>query len=193
MLSNFQGCAGALLQIFLIGQNEFRGMLRDNGLEQLRQRVIAAYHLAPFDVDETRAYVEHRLALAGWLHDPQIDNEAFTAVHRYTAGIPRRVNTLCDRVLLFACLDDAHTVTAEMVAAVWEDIREEHSLRDETDCGQAINASTHRAPSMSLAPRDRTAGAGLAGERLHSLEASLADLTTFVRDELGLLRQLASS
>ena len=114
-------------------------------------------------------------------------------MHRYTAGIPRRVNTLCDRVLLFACLDDAHTVTAEMVAAVWEDIREEHSLGDEPDCPQASKASTHRALPVALAPRERTAGAGLAGERLHSLEASLAELTAFVRDELGLLRQLASS
>jgi putative secretion ATPase (PEP-CTERM system associated) len=193
MLSNFQVRAQALLQIFLVGQGEFRNILRGEGLEQLRQRIIAAYHLAPFDADETRAYVEHRLTLAGWTNDPQFSGDAFAAVYRLTAGIPRRINTLCDRVLLFACLQDAHEVTAEMVAAVGEDIREEQGGRNATDCDQESDTPALQTLAPAPLPTAASARTGPLDERLHGLEASLAHLTAFVRDELGLLRQLASS
>ena len=67
---------------------------------QLRQRVIAACHIGPLDAEETRGYIEHRLRHVAWRDKPQFQPEVFPAVHQATGGIPRRINALCDRLLL---------------------------------------------------------------------------------------------
>ena len=76
MLSNFQLETQALLQSFLVGQPEFRRTMQSPQMQQLRQRVIAAYHIGPMDIDETRGYVEHRLRYVGWKGDPQLPARA---------------------------------------------------------------------------------------------------------------------
>jgi general secretion pathway protein A len=129
MLSNFQVGGRALLQCFLLAQEEFRRTLQSDGLEQLRQRVIAAYHLSPLSADEVQAYVEHRLRLVGWESDPSFDPQVFEAIHAYTGGIPRRINTLCDRLLLFGSLEELHQITAETVDEVTRELDEESSYR----------------------------------------------------------------
>ena len=100
MLSNFQFETQALLQSFLIGQPEFRSIMQSPHMQQLRQRVIAACHIGPMDHDETRAYIEHRLKCAGFSRDPLFNMEAYEAIHKASGGIPRRINSLCDRILL---------------------------------------------------------------------------------------------
>lgn len=100
MLSNFQLETHALLQSFLVGQPEFRQTMQSPQMLQLRQRVIAACHIGPMDAEETRAYVEHRLAKVGWSGVPSFTPGAFEVIHRASGGIPRRINSLCDRVLL---------------------------------------------------------------------------------------------
>ena len=100
MLSNFTYQGRSLLQSFLLGQREFRTTMRSKGFEQLRQRVIAAFHLRPLDKDETRMYVEHRLLKAGWKQDPQFTDDTFEGIHQFTSGVPRRINTLCRQALL---------------------------------------------------------------------------------------------
>lgn len=104
MLSNFQFESHALLQTFLVGQPEFRAILRSPQLQQLRQRVIAACHIGPLDQDDTQAYIEHRLKCAGAQDEPSIDATAHAAIHRASGGIPRRINALCDRLLLMGFL-----------------------------------------------------------------------------------------
>src|SRR6476469_4579175 len=94
MLSNFQTDDKCLLQTFLIGQPEFRGTLHSPGMQQLRQRVIASYHLGPMDAEETKLYLEHRLTTVGWKGDPAFSDGAHDAIFAYTGGIPRKVNTL---------------------------------------------------------------------------------------------------
>ncbi len=74
MLSNFQLGDQALLQSFLIGQPELRTMMQGTQMQQLRQRVIASYHLGPLDKSETQAYIEHRLAHVGWKGDPRFSS-----------------------------------------------------------------------------------------------------------------------
>lgn len=100
MLSNFQFGEQALLQTFLIGQPEFRDILQGPGMLQLRQRVTARCHLGPLDEEDTRAYIEHRLHCVGATDKPSFDPVVFELIHRHTGGIPRRINTLCDRLLL---------------------------------------------------------------------------------------------
>ncbi|CAE6513028.1 MAG TPA: DUF2075 domain-containing protein [Nitrosomonas nitrosa] len=135
MLSNFQTDDKLLLQTFLLGQPEFRKTLLGSGMQQLRQRVIATYHLGPLDATETKSYIEHRLITAGWSGDPLIRDDAFDAIYSFTGGIPRKINTLCDRLLIMGCLEELHTIGQEEVNVVIQDIQQEFDLPVNTDLG----------------------------------------------------------
>ena len=100
MLSNFQFGNQALMQSFLVGQPEFREILQRPEMEQFRQRVAATCHIGPMDLDETQHYIEHRLKCAGSTGKPSFSAEAFEAIFKASGGIPRRINSVCDRVLL---------------------------------------------------------------------------------------------
>jgi putative secretion ATPase (PEP-CTERM system associated) len=125
MLSNFQHDDKPLLQSFLLGQPEFRRTLQSPALEQLRQRVIASCHLGPIEESETKAYITHRLKLVGWNGDPSFGEDTFPAIHQYSGGIPRKINLVCDRLLLSGRLDEKHSLTAREVAGVIADLQEE--------------------------------------------------------------------
>lgn len=125
MLSNYQVGQKSLLQSFLIGQPEFRLTLQGEGMRQLRQRVIASYHLGPLDASETKAYIEHRLRTVGWRDDPSFSDDAFDAIHEYSGGIPRKINTLCDRLMLMGYLEEKHAFDAKAVQEVITDLQRE--------------------------------------------------------------------
>lgn len=125
MLSNFQLGDRALLQSFLVGQPELRELLRGPSMQQLRQRVIASYHLGPMDEDETRGYIEHRLHRVGWKDDPSFDPAVFPSIYRATGGIPRKINLLCNRLLLASYLAEKHAIDRADVDAVIGEIRAE--------------------------------------------------------------------
>ncbi len=112
MLSNIVVDRTMALQSFLLGQPQFRTILGSPGLEQLRQRVTAAYHLGPLNEAETRAYIEHRLRRAEWKDDPHFTEASFPVIYQHTEGVPRRINTLCSRLLLYGFLEQLHTLTA---------------------------------------------------------------------------------
>ena len=124
MLSNFQLGEHSLLQIFLLGQPEFRGtMAHAPETEQLRQRVIANHHLDAMLPEEVEPYIIHRLSLVGWREDPAIAPDAYPAIWEATGGIPRKVNMLVSRLLLHGAVEEAHELTAEDVAAVVEELQ----------------------------------------------------------------------
>lgn len=125
MLSNFQVGNRALMQVFLLGQEQFRIMLDSLPFEQLRQRVIADYHLHPLDAVETGRYIEARLQHVGWQNDPQFDSGAHAMIFEYTEGLPRRINMFCDRLLLFGYLEGLHTLTRENVSGVIAELHNE--------------------------------------------------------------------
>jgi putative secretion ATPase (PEP-CTERM system associated) len=127
MLSNFQLGNQGLLQSFLVGQPELRYLMRSPDLRQLRQRVTASYHLGPMDRAETQEYVEHRLRHVAWSNDPRFEPGAFDAIYTFSAGIPRRINTLCNRILLAAALSEEHEITTANVDATADEIRLELS------------------------------------------------------------------
>ncbi len=123
MLSNFQLGSTALLQIFLLGQPEFRHLVNNAPeLEQLRQRIIATHHLEPMDADEVQPYVEHRLTRAGWTGRPQLTEDAYEALHEETAGVPRKLNTLMNRVMLMGAVEQVETIDGDLVRAVIADM-----------------------------------------------------------------------
>ena len=125
MLSNFQHGRDALLQIFLVGQPEFRQILQSPGMEQLRQRVTATCHLGPLDADETRAYILHRVKCAGASDKPTFGPDIFDSIYRHTHGIPRRINTLCDRVLLQGFLSDQTHIDLALVTEIIHEVQSE--------------------------------------------------------------------
>jgi general secretion pathway protein A len=127
MLSNLQIDGRAPLQSFLLGQPQFRDTLARPELDQLRQRVIASYHLGPLNEAETRRYIEHRLHTVGWTDDPRLSDGVFTAIHRHCGGVPRKINTLSSRILLFGFLEERHALSENDVEEVARDLAFESS------------------------------------------------------------------
>lgn len=185
MLSNFQTESGSLLQSFLVGQPEFRETLRSPSMQQLRQRVIATYHLGPLQRNETRDYIEHRLGQVGWRHDPAFTEGAYDALHAYTAGVPRQINTVCDRLLLMAFLEERHWIDEDIVAAVTQEL--------DSDFGAAATASVDAGAGRSdigapgLGDADYQA---VNEERLEGIEGRLVRLERQLIHNASVLRQI---
>ncbi|MDZ7588319.1 MAG: XrtA/PEP-CTERM system-associated ATPase [Parasphingorhabdus sp.] len=126
MLSNFQLGGQSLLQIFLLGQPEFRDAVLNNpSLEQLRQRVIAHHHLEPMTGDEIEPYITHRLSRSGWSGRPKIVSSVFRLVFQETAGVPRIINTLMSRVMLMGAVEKCELIDQDLVGRVLADMKGE--------------------------------------------------------------------
>ena len=139
MLSNFQLGGQSLLQIFLLGQPEFRDLLKSPELEQLRQRVIATHHLEPMMAREVEPYIQHRLGVAGWTGNPTFTAGAFGALYSATGGVPRRLNALVSRVLLLGAIEGLHEIDADVVAAVVADMGLDTDLMPEPVAASALD------------------------------------------------------
>jgi putative secretion ATPase (PEP-CTERM system associated) len=198
MLSNFQLGEHALLQSFLVGQPELRETMQSPEMRQLRQRVIASYHLGPMDPEETRGYIEHRLGLVGWKNNPKIDASAFQAIFETTDGIPRRINTFCDRLLLSGFLNGKLALTMQDVREVAEELKQEapaeppmrHDAVTQTVGGTVIKLPM--LPEVDVAKiderfveRSRALSAGFdvgrVEERLVRLEKTVAEILVLLR------------
>jgi general secretion pathway protein A len=115
LLTNLETNERKLLQIVLIGQPELRTMLERPDLEQLAQRVIARFHLKALSAKETEHYIRHRLSVAGMTRAIPFDRKALQRIHEIARGVPRRINLLCDRVMLGAYAHGRHTIDVSMV------------------------------------------------------------------------------
>lgn len=186
MLSNFQLEDHALLQSFLVGQPEFRSIMQSPEMVQLRQRVIASYHLGPLDVAETQAYVEHRLGCVGWKGNPAFEAEALKGIFDHSQGIPRRINALCDRIMLAAFLSDKHQISAELVEQVATEMSEEQVVPAARQTEAAVPGQLHYGGDLLRLLADPEASRTLAG-----LGAGY-DTTRF-EDRLALLERTLST
>jgi putative secretion ATPase (PEP-CTERM system associated) len=151
MLSNFQLGHLGLMQSFLVGQPELRQKLQGPAMEQLRQRILASYHLGPMEAPETAAYVLHRMRCAGSQGRPVWTSEALAAVHAHTGGIPRRVNSLCNRVLLAAFLGAFDSISRARVEETAREWRQEFELEAPVG-GSAAQVSPSQIASPQVAP-----------------------------------------
>ena len=123
MMSNYRCADAPLVQIILLGQTQFREALANAALEQVKQRVVASSHLRPLSANETRGYVEHRLRAVGWRENPAIASDVFSLVHNETYGIPRRINTVLDRLLLLGYVEERHDIGADLLEVVMRELR----------------------------------------------------------------------
>jgi putative secretion ATPase (PEP-CTERM system associated) len=211
MLSNFQFGKQALLQTFLVGQPEFREILQHPNMQQLRQRVTATCHIGPLDAEETKGYIEHRLKCAGGTGRPVFGPGAFEAIHKATAGIPRRINSLCDRLLLLGFLGNKDTLAVEDVDEVVNEMRDEaggsqarpvRTFSDSTSASLGPDgmvdidlAKLQGAGSVveGMSSQLASLGAEQQGDRLQRLERSLLRLERVNIEILGMLQKLVTS
>ncbi len=183
MLSNFQTDGQALLQIFLLGQPEFRDRLNASpSLEQMRQRVIATHHLDPMMPDETLPYLEHRLKLAGWLGNPKFTTEAAGALHTASGGVPRKLNTLATRTLLMGAVESTEIIDPDLVARVLKD------LGNETPAKAA--AYVEKASKASDTTPDKASMPVIDDSRLLDHEARIAMLEAQIQEQEAALRRV---
>lgn len=174
MLSNMTIEGRAPFQCLLLGQPQFREMLSDKKLQQLEQRVLASYHLGPLNLRDTTGYVEHRLRTAGWSGDPLFEDGAFAALHRYSSGIPRKINTLCSRALLSGYLEETHVITEEML----------------TDLAEELRRDLAAGARATVAPTDQSTNSATMDGRLTSLEEVVARHDRALKRTLQITAQL---
>ncbi len=189
MLSNFQSGGRALVQIFLLGQPEFRDELaHSERLEQLRQRVIATHHLDPMEAGEIEAYILHRLRIVGWKARPRFEAGAFDALYRHTNGVPRRVNQLASRLLLFAAMEELDTIGANAVEAVAADMASDSpkSARREEPV-LPLRATSPVAPEVQPRSEPEPVRDLALERRVAALEARLDEQEQAIRRVLTLL------
>lgn len=114
LLSNLETDDQKLLQIVLMGQPELRDRLNAHNLRQLRQRITVRYHLKPLDRDEMLNYIQHRIHVSGGNGAPYFTRGAIWRVHRYTRGIPRLINALCDKCLLAGFVNQTEQIDFQL-------------------------------------------------------------------------------
>jgi putative secretion ATPase (PEP-CTERM system associated) len=188
MLSNFQLGQHSLLQAFLVGQPELRETMRRPEMEQLRQRITAACHIDLMDFEDTRLYIEHRLRCAGAKDKPSFEPGCFEALFESSGGVPRRINLVCDRLLLRGYLmgtshfspGDVHEVAQELEAET---------------CGAALAPFVPPAGPEDEEALSEPAVPWLAGQRqsgAERIERSLLRLERLSLRTLSLLQRLTA-
>jgi putative secretion ATPase (PEP-CTERM system associated) len=163
LLANLQSDNQMLLQVFLLGQEKLRDLINTPGMEQLRQRVVASSHLEPLNLDDTVNYVEHRLSQAGWQGDPQIRGDALQLIHKYSDGVPRRINLICTRLFLSGGLSNRHIFDRQNAQDVIRELQQEMLIDpDLADAQEEETGPTAR----DLPSKESSLNSGDTGERL---------------------------
>lgn len=116
LLSNLETDKDKLFQIILVGQPELRSKLNSPRLQQLKQRIGVRYHIAPLDKDEIDKYIYHRLRVAGSDDTLKFTHDAIEKIFRYSGGIPRLINMLCDKALLLGYVLEEKIISEEIVS-----------------------------------------------------------------------------
>jgi putative secretion ATPase (PEP-CTERM system associated) len=126
LLTNIQFGGQPLLQIFLLGQPELRDLILSPEMEQVHQRIVAASHIEGLEEDETEAYVIHRLSVVGWQGNPAIDRAIFPYIHKFSEGVPRRINLICSRLFLLGSVEERQVISVADVRVVIGELQAEN-------------------------------------------------------------------
>jgi len=162
VISNLQAEGKALVQIVLVGQTELRTLLSRPSMAHLRQRIVASYHLEPLASDEVPAYIEHRLEKVGWQRQkPRFGAGVYARINDWARGIPRRINLVMDRFLLYGFLEERIVLNIEDLETVISEFDEEFTDDNiALDDAPAVSASVvdDRTRHSLSALVDRVAG-----------------------------------
>lgn len=138
-LSDLQHENHPLLQIVLFGQESLRERIRTPEMEPIQQRLVAAWHLQPLGPEDTIAYVRHRLEQAGWAGDPGFAPGVLPIVYEFSEGIPRRINLICSRLMLYAFLEEKRTISPDDARAVIRELGDAELARPRDDDGKVAD------------------------------------------------------
>ena len=116
LISNLETETDKLIQIVLSGQPELLSLLAREELRQLNQRITVRYHLLPMEFDSMRRYIDHRMELAGRFRAAEFSNAALKRIFRFSGGVPRLINIVCDRALLIGYSEEERTISGSMAA-----------------------------------------------------------------------------
>ncbi len=180
LLSNFETAQSKLLHIILAGQPQLAEKLSRPELAQLRQRIAMVTRLTSFSPEETREYIEHRLAVAGYQGGPLFSPEALASIASYTRGVPREINRMCFGALSLGCALYKKQIDAAVVREVAEDLDISPILRRNAPRpAPATRATAASAPEIPLA----VAGADPANRVLNDAAPTETPLTPVFQTE----------
>jgi type II secretory pathway predicted ATPase ExeA/outer membrane protein OmpA-like peptidoglycan-associated protein len=128
LISNLQVGSQSLFQIFLVGQEELRGLISRPGMQNIKQRIIASTRIELLDEQQTREYIEHRLDMVGWNHDPEVNEQLYPLIQKLTHGIPREINHAVGRLLLYGALEEKHNLAEDDFWVVVKELNRERRL-----------------------------------------------------------------
>ena len=159
MLSNFQLDNKPLIQSFLLGQEELKGIIQAPDMEQFRQRIIASAHLKPLSAEEVKEYIIHRLQQAGCEKESLFEDSGFELIHEKTLGVPRKINIFVDRLLLFGFLEELDMISLDAINDVAEEMEVEltgslHSNLPSIEPSQPIPAQGHHSEQLKETLRE---------------------------------------
>lgn len=178
----------ARMQCFLFGQLETNDRINTEAdLTAFREHITVSYSLEPVGADEIRAYLEHRLRQVGWDNNPTFTDGAIEALHTSSLGVPRQLNTLCARVLLYAALEEFHEIDDEAVASVASDMASETHVSD----AQKRRLSSHVSPGGARkSVHDATIPLeGASSEKTQNNDAKASS----IKDRMAQLENMAKS
>ena len=121
MLSNLETDDQKLIQIVLVGQPELARTLDRPDLAQLNQRITVRCQLAPLNLEDTTRYIHHRLSVAGPQGLAGFEPKTYQFIHRFSEGVPRRINALCDRALLVAYGAGSHRIQPDYIRQAYQE------------------------------------------------------------------------
>lgn len=152
LMTGLETSQGKILNLILVGQPELKEVLDTPGMEQLNQRIRFRFHLKALTEEETKQYIDHRIQVAGLSNQKIIPNSTIPIIHRYTGGIPRLINSLCDTALISAFVDNIKTVTVEVVEDAIVELEwvpySERSRRRQHARGEIISYNDYQIPKL---------------------------------------------
>ncbi len=179
MLTNLEVNGHPVFQVFLVGQTELKRTVYAADMEQLKQRIVSTFQLDPLDQEETRDYIRFRLQTAGWQGKPEFTPGVFQMVYEFTSGIPRSINSLCDRLLLFGYLEELSVLDEPALDKVIVEVKQEMLLESREFTSEPLYAPLHSTEGEAFGQ----------DERLARLEQAVSNLQNSVNKEKALLRK----
>lgn len=195
MLSGLETQKEKILHIILVGQPQLNDMLDSPELEQLLQRVRLRYHIKSLSEENTAKYIEHRLRVAGAERTNIFSPDTISVIQRYTGGIPRLINTLCDTAMICAYADSIESVNATVVQSAVEELQwlpyakrvNAKRARERSRQGNSgVDGTSQLMPNISnrLNQLDALIPAlSMMSDRLGSIEALLKNLVDIVAED----------
>lgn len=172
LLSNLQAGNQSLFQIVLVGQEEIRSLIYGQGVENIQQRIVASCRLLPMQAEQVQGYIEHRLGIVGWDGDPSLDPAIYELLYRITHGVPREINLVTARLLLYGSLEKMHALNKTDLLVVLSELDQEKRLAfDQTAILAELYENAEAAESGFKAVSEEIAG------RQPEAEDQLADTT----------------